>query len=130
MTASSQHRILTIFIASVWLVNGLLCKVLNLVPRHGQIVAEILGTTHAATLTLLIGLAEIVMAAWVLTQFRPKLNAAVQMVVVAAMNVLEFFLVPELLLWGQLNALFALLFIGLVYYHSFAIGGRNTHTTP
>ncbi len=115
------HRILTLSIAGVWLLNGLVCKVLNLVPRHGQIVAEILGATHAATLTLLIGLAEIVMAAWVLSGFRPKTNAIVQIAVVAGMNILEFVLVPDLLLWGRLNALFALLFIGFVYYHAFVI---------
>lgn len=40
------HRILTYLIAAVSLINGLFCKVLNLVPRHRQIVAEILGEDH------------------------------------------------------------------------------------
>lgn len=128
MKTTTTHRILTYFIAAVWLLNGLVCKVLNLVPRHGQIVAEILGDTHAATLTLLIGLAEIVMAGWVLSGFRSKTNAIVQMVVVATMNVLEFVLVPDLLLWGRLNAVFALFFIGLVYYHTFVLAKRHNPT--
>ncbi len=34
------HNFLSILIAAVWLVNGLVCKVLNLVPRHEQIVEE------------------------------------------------------------------------------------------
>ena len=47
------------FIAAVWLINGLFCKVLNLVPRHEAIVSRILHTNNARLLTILIGLAEI-----------------------------------------------------------------------
>ncbi|EMS33047.1 hypothetical protein C943_00324 [Mariniradius saccharolyticus AK6] len=43
------------------------------------------------------------------------------MFLVAIMNILEFVLVPDLLLWGRYNALFALLFIGLVYYNEFVL---------
>ncbi len=44
MAARSRlHQLLTYAIASVWLVNGLFCKVLNWVPRHQFIVARILG---------------------------------------------------------------------------------------
>jgi hypothetical protein len=115
---------LTILIATVWLANGLLCKVLNLVPRHEQIVARILGDDHSRTLTILIGLSEIVMTIWVLTKYKSKLNAIAQMTVVATMNILEFILVPDLLLWGRLNSVFALLFIGLVYYNEFVLNKK------
>ena len=54
-----MHRLITYLIALVWLANGLLCKVLLLVPRHAAIVARILGPTHAEVLTRLIGLSEI-----------------------------------------------------------------------
>ncbi len=112
---------MTVLIATVWLANGLFCKVLNLVPRHEQIVAGILGDDYSRTLTILIGLSEIVMAIWVLTKFKTKFNAIAQMTVVATMNILEFILVPDLLLWGRLNSVFALLFIGLVYYNEFVL---------
>ena len=41
--------------------------------------------------------------------------------IVATMNGMEFILVPDLLLWGRFNSIFALLFIGLVYYNEFVL---------
>ncbi len=111
-------------IAAVWVVNGLFCKVLNIVPRHEQIVAEILGNEYSRNLTILIGLSETVMGIWILTGFKSKLNAVAQIAVVAVMNTLELFLVPDLLLWGELNSFFAMLFIGLVYYNEFVLKKR------
>ncbi|NBP69203.1 MAG: hypothetical protein EBU52_10705 [Cytophagia bacterium] len=113
------YKILTFCIALVWLVNGLLCKVLNLVPRHEEIVTRIIGDHYPRSLTLLIGLSEIVMAIWVFSGYKSKLNAIVQMVVVALMNILEFILASDLLLWGKLNSLFAFLFILMVYLNEF-----------
>jgi len=110
---------LNYFIAMVWLVNGFVCKVVNLVPRHQEIVARIMGNEHARLFTLLIGIAETGMAAWILSGVARKLNATVQIIVIAVMNVLEFILVPDLLLWGRLNALFAFLFIVLILYNNF-----------
>ena len=115
------QNILTYLIAMVWLANGLFCKILNLVPRHEQIVGRILSDEYSRVLTLLIGLAEIVMAIWVLSKFKTKLNAITQMGIVAFMNILEFFLVPDLLLWGKVNSIFAGLFILLVYYNEFVL---------
>ena len=111
-------------ISVVWLANGLFCKVLNLVPRHEQIVARILGEDYSRPLTILIGLSEVVMAVWVLSKFKSKLNAITQILIVALMNTLEFILVPDLLLWGRLNSVFALLFIGLVYYNEFVLNKK------
>ena len=113
------HRILTYCIATVWIANGLFCKVLNLVPRHEQIVARILGGDHSRLLTTLIGLAEIIMAIWILSAYKSRLNAITQISVVATMNTLEFFLAPDLLLWGKLNSLFAFIFIIAIYYNEF-----------
>ena len=113
-------------IAIVWIMNGLFCKVLNLVPRHQEIVAEILGYEHARLLTLLIGVAEIAMAAWILSGVRRRLNAATQIFVVATMNSLEFVLVPHLLLWGRLNAFFAVVFMALIYYNEFRLTKKIT----
>lgn len=121
------YLLLTYLIAFVWLANGLFCKVLNLVPRHQQIVQAILGVeiSTARVLTLLIGFSEVVMAIWIWTQWKSKLNAFLQMSVVATMNILEFVLAPDLLLWGRFNSLFAFLFILLVYYHRFVLGKKR-----
>ncbi len=124
MNIKNLHKALTLIISVVWLANGLFCKVLNLVPRHEQIVARILGEDYSRPLTTLIGLSEVVMAVWVLSKFKSKFNAIAQILVVAVMNTLEFILVPDLLLWGRLNSLFALLFIGLVYYNEFVLNKK------
>ena len=113
------HHILNWLIALVWFINGFVCKVLNLVPRHQEIVARITGSDQTRILTLMIGLSEIVMAFWILSGKWSRINAITQIVVIAVMNTLEFILVPDLLLWGKFNALFALLFIILIYYNEF-----------
>jgi hypothetical protein len=129
MTYKTYNRLLTHLIAIVWLANGLFCKVLNLVPRHHEIVARILGDDYAYILTLLIGLAEIFMSIWILSKIKTRLNAITQIAVVAVMNILEFFLVPELLLWGKLNSIFAFLFILAVYYNEFYLNKKLTQQT-
>jgi hypothetical protein len=70
-------------------------------------------------LTVLIGLLEIMRAVWILSGLWARLNAVTQIIVVAIMNTLEFFLVPGLLLWGRLNSLWAFVFILLIYYNEF-----------
>jgi hypothetical protein len=119
MTRGNIHRVLLYFTSLVWFVNGLVCKVLNLVPRHEQIVSRILGNEHSRLLTFLIGLSEIVMAVWILSRFKKRLCAITQIIVIGTMNTLELILVPDLLLWGRLNSLFALLFILLIYFNEF-----------
>ncbi len=112
------HKFLRWVIASVWLVNGLWCKWLGMVPRHEAIAAKILGLEHAGGLIRLIGFSEILMAVWVVSRILPRLNGWTQIIIVAVMNVLEFSLAPELLLFGRGNALVALGFIAVVFRHS------------
>lgn len=128
MKIKNLHKALTLLISVVWIANGLFCKVLNLVPRHQQIVARILGEDYSRLLTILIGLSEIIMVVWVLSKFKSKLNAITQIIIVAIMNTLEFILVPDLLLWGKLNSLFALLLIGIVYYNEFVLNKKIQQT--
>ena len=109
--------ILTYVIAFVWIANGLFCKVLNLVPRHQEIVARILGDDYARPLTFLIGISEVIMAIWILSGYKSKWNAWTQIGVVGLMNTLEFILVPDLLLWGKWNSFFALLLIGFIVWN-------------
>jgi hypothetical protein len=112
-------KLLNYCIGVVWLANGLFCKVLNLVPRHQQIVGRILGEQYSAVFTKAIGVAETVMAIWIVSGIWPRLNAITQIAVIAIMNVLEFILVPDLLLWGRLNLLFASMFILIIWYNAF-----------
>jgi hypothetical protein len=124
-TVLLMHRLITVLIALVWLANGLLCKLLMLVPRHAVIVARILGPEYATPLTRLIGLGEIGMAAWVLSGIKARWCATAQITLVLSMNTLEAILAPDLLLWGRANAIFAALFCLLIYGHTF----KSAHPT-
>ena len=124
MTNKKVHTILTYCIALVWIINGLFCKMLNFVPRHRQIISEILGDDYAQIFTRLIGFSEVVMALWILSKFKHRLNATIQIAIVGLMNILEFILVPELLLWGKLNSLFAFIFILVVYLNEFYLNKK------
>ena len=114
-------NLLKYLIALVWLVNGIYCKVLGYVPRHQAIVAEILGEQYDKELIVLIGLSEVEIVIWVLSEYRVKSCATLQIAVVGLMNILEFSLVPHLLLWGRLNIVFAGIFILVVYYYGFVL---------
>jgi len=114
--------LLTILIGLVWFINGLICKVLGLTPRHEEIVARILGADHASVLTLLIGSSEVIMAIWVWSRkwYKPiwfKLNTIAQISVVMTMNILETIIAKDLLLWGNLNIIWAAMFCIVVWLH-------------
>jgi hypothetical protein len=123
------HTVLVYLSFAVWAINGLFCKVLNLVPRHEQIVARILGASYSRTLTITIGIFEMVMAFWILSRIQTRWNVLTQILVVATMNTLEFILVPDLLLFGRLNSVVALLFITSIYINEFYLGKRLTTET-
>jgi hypothetical protein len=127
MTKREKHKILSYCIAIVWLVNGLICKLLNLIPRHEQIVARILGKEYSRPLTIVIGISEIVMAFWILSGFKARLNTISQIAVIVIMNTLEFVLVPDLLLWGKFNSVFALLLILVIYINEFYLNKNQQH---
>lgn len=121
----TKHKLLNYLIATVWIANGLFCKVLNLVPRHQEIVGQILGDDYSRPLTILIGLSEIGMAIWILSGFWTRINVVTQVLIIATMNILEFVLVPDLLLWGKANSIFAFLFILLIYYNEFYLNKKS-----
>ncbi|RSK42054.1 DoxX-like family protein [Mangrovimonas spongiae] len=120
-----NQKINNIIIASIWFINGLFCKVLNAVPRHEQIVSKILSEDYSRPLTIIIGILEIAMAFWILSNKATKFNTITQIVIIASMNILEFIIAPELLFWGKLNALFALVLIVVIYCNHFHI--NKTH---
>jgi uncharacterized membrane protein YphA (DoxX/SURF4 family) len=94
---------------------GLGCKVLDLVPRHREIVARILGESHAEQITVAIGIGETGIALWILSGIWPRFCAFMQMALVAVMNVIELARARDLLLFGAVNAIFALAFIALLF---------------
>lgn len=112
---------LTLLIALVWAVNGIGCKLLNMVPRHTEIVAAILGSQFSRQITIAIGFAETILALWILTGKYRKPTAVLQILLVLSMNMIEFILVPDMLLWGRLNLIFAILFSAVVYVHGFKL---------
>ncbi len=122
-----MYRLIKYIIAFIWIANGFFCKVLNLVPRHQQIIGSILGNEHERTFSILIGCSEIIMAIWILSGFKSRLNAFVQISVIGTMNILEFILVPELLLWGKFNAVFALILILVIYFNEYFYSAKKTH---
>lgn len=107
--------------AAVWMANGLFCKILNFVPRHEQIVARILGHEHSSLFITLIGIGEVFMAIWIISRIASRLNAITQIALVLTMNVIEFILAPDLLLWGKLNITFACMFAFVVFYNEFKL---------
>jgi len=113
--------ILTAFICLVWLVNGLFCKVLNLVPRHQEIVGQILGEEYSWLFTKVIGIAEILMVVWIVSKIRSRFCAIFQIAIVGTMNFIEFILVPDLLLFGRMNIVFAVIFIVIIYVNEFVL---------
>lgn len=121
MRSTILSKLLTGSITVVWLINGLYCKLLNGVPRHEQIVARILGHEYAASLTKVIGAGEVLIAIWIISRIRPRWCAALQLVLVGSMNILECLLAPDLLLFGRLNLVNALLFIGVIWYNEFVL---------
>lgn len=113
------RRAFVLFFASVWIINGLVCKVLDLVPRHRAIVGRILGESHAQVLTPVIGGLEVLMGVWILTQWKWRWSAAAQITLVITMNVIEFMLAPDLLLFGIGNAFVALAYVSVVAHAGF-----------
>ena len=122
---SIVKNILTIGIALIWLINGLFCKLLDLVPRHQLIVSRILGEEYSGISTKVIGISEILIFVWIISRIKPRLCALTQIIVIAAMNILEFLLVPDILLFGKLNIVLAAVLIVVIFINEFLISKSN-----
>lgn len=98
--AGSTHAALTALVASVWLFHGLGNKLFGLSPRHLAIVQSVPGLDGARgeLLLMLVGIGEVILAAWVISGWLPRVCAAVQTVALLAMNVLELTYAKHLLI--------------------------------
>ena len=120
-----MRSLLTICIASVWLISGLFFKLLNFIPRHKEIVGRILGEENALFMTKMIGLGEVFLAVLIILGFRSRQIAIIQIILIVLMNTLEITIAPDLLLFGRLNGLLALGFIMLIIYTEFTLNKKR-----
>lgn len=75
-------------VASVWIYQGLWCKLLGRTPRHQEIVGTVpfLSASWAHRALVALGLLECVIALWVLSGIRARDAALLQTLLLAAMN--------------------------------------------
>lgn len=125
---NTVYKILTIGLALIWIINGLFCKLFNLVPRHQMIVARILGEQHDILFTKIIGVFEVMIGIWVLIKVKARYCAILQIILIATMNAIEYFMARDLLLFGKLNALLALILIVVIYYQEFILRRNLTYS--
>ena len=121
MNRRLSYLVLRVLTGAVWFFNGLVCKVLGLVPRHQESVGKILGDEHAVAITRAIGFGEVALAIAIWFGLRPRWLAAAQIALVLAMNIMEFILAPNLLLWGRMNSIYALLFALVIFVNEWVI---------
>lgn len=112
-----MHRVFKYFIAGVWILNGLVFKIFDLIPRHKAIVSELLSQEWADSLIVLIGTGETILGILILLNWKPKFLAIVQVILILSMNLIEFFFIQELLLFGPLNLLFSVLLSLAILIH-------------
>lgn len=94
-------------------------------PRHQEIVSTILNEEYSREITFTIGVLELVMVVWILSNFKSKLNSISQITIIILMNIIEFFFAKDLLLFGSLNILFAFLFVSIIYYNEFVLKEKS-----
>jgi hypothetical protein len=85
-------------VAAVWILFGLIFKVLGAVPRHREIVARVLGERWAGPVTRLVGLGECAVGVWMASGWHVGACVAAQTLAIASMNSLELLKARELLL--------------------------------
>lgn len=112
-TAITALRIAT---AALWLLFGVVFKLLGLLPRHRAIVAAVVGEAAATPVTRLVGAAEALMGLWILSGLRPRTCALVQTLAIATMNAIELSVARELLLAPALMVCANAAFLALVWY--------------
>jgi uncharacterized membrane protein YphA (DoxX/SURF4 family) len=105
-----------IFGAAVWFTFGTVFKILGAVPRHREIVAEIIGRENAPLLTGLIGFAETALGLWFLSGFFPRSCAVTQTIAIVSMNAMELVYARSFLLAPVPMVYANAIFLALVWY--------------
>ena len=88
MTVRHARRIARIYVAGVWLDQGFRRKVLNQDPSHTEIIGSIPGVPADQTRSLAVGwgLAESVLALWILSGRHRRKAAVIQTTAIVGMN--------------------------------------------
>lgn len=89
---------LRIGVACVWLVFGLVFKAFDVVPRHRQIVARVMGEKLSRPLILFVAAGETGIGLWMLSGHYLPLCVGLQTAAIVAMNTLEIRYARDLLL--------------------------------
>jgi uncharacterized membrane protein YphA (DoxX/SURF4 family) len=105
-----------IFAAAIWFVFGIIFKVLDVIPRHREIVAVILGNESATLVTTLIGSGEVIIGIWFLSGILARSCAVAQTITIATMNALELIYARPLLLAPVPMIILNAVFLVLVWY--------------
>lgn len=114
--------------AAVWLLFGMWFKVLGMVPRHRLIGAAILGEAVATPVIILVGIAEIAIALWIVSGIYPRFCAIVQSIAIVTMNALELSIARELLLAPALMVVANTIFLVVVWYCALKIPTTQPET--
>jgi hypothetical protein len=61
------------------------------------------------------------MFVWILSGIRSRWCALVQVGIIAAMNIIEFYIVPDILLFGRINAILAAFLICIIIANEFIL---------
>lgn len=115
--AGTAGRLLALLVASVWLFHGLVNKLLHGEPRHLAIVQAVPGLAGIAgeVVLAMVGVAEVLVAAWVLSGALPRACAGAQTLFLLSMNALELAFAREHLLWPAMLVPVNLLFLSLAW---------------
>lgn len=114
--AHKVRAVLGIAIGSVWVFHGLYSKILDGIPRHRLIVAEILGEEIAGPATIGIGVLEVMLGVWAFSGRKRPVCALVQTLSIAGMNTLEIFRAKDLLISAPGMVALNLVFLSLVWF--------------
>ncbi len=103
-------------VAFVWLVFGIIFKLLRALPRHEKIVARILGERVAPVLTRIIGAGEALVGVWMLSGLWLPSCAFAQTLLVVTMNAIELVKARDLLLSPRLMVIGNGVLLSLAWY--------------
>jgi len=118
MPPETAGQLARVAVASVWLVHGLYNKLLHGSPRHLAIVQSVPGLRGVAGVRMLaaVGVAEVGIAAWMMSGLLTIPCVAVQTLFLLSMNVVELRFARPLLLWPAGLVPLNVAFLGLAWF--------------
>ncbi len=112
-----MKNIILLLQACIWIGFGILGKFFT--SRHTELMQEILEPYFHEYMPLILGVAEVILGLLILSGKWIKQTTILQIVLIIGMNSLEATIAPDLLLFGQFNFLFAILYSLIIFYTNF-----------